>query len=237
MPVKKCKALNRSGRPCRAPALKDSDYCRIHARMYGEKPEVMQGLDQPLSQDETIQAAAAGPPPVIEPEPETTAAMEPAKEQPEKQPAAAMEQAATQPEPQPAAVSVPQTGEQTLPEKTPIQITESTVKKETTMAVQLIALGMIETRGLVGAIEAADAMVKAANVKLIGKEFIGGGYVTVMVRGDVGAVKAATDAGAAAAQRVGELVSVHVIPRPHGDVEYILPSANGSVNGSGDGSA
>ncbi len=97
--------------------------------------------------------------------------------------------------------------------------------KEFRMAnVQLIALGMIETKGLVGAIEAADAMVKAANVKLIGKEYIGGGYVTVMVRGDVGAVKAATDAGAAAAQRIGELVSVHVIPRPHGDVEFILPS-------------
>jgi ethanolamine utilization protein EutM len=85
------------------------------------------------------------------------------------------------------------------------------------------ALGMIETKGLVGAIEAADAMVKAAKVELIGKETIGGGYVTVMVRGDVGAVKAATDAGAAAAQRVGELVSVHVIPRPHQDVELILP--------------
>ncbi|MHB8906524.1 MAG: ethanolamine utilization microcompartment protein EutM [Melioribacteraceae bacterium] len=87
----------------------------------------------------------------------------------------------------------------------------------------LDALGMIETKGLVGAIEAADAMVKAAKVELIGKETIGGGYVTVMVRGDVGAVKAATDAGAAAAQRVGELVSVHVIPRPHTDVELILP--------------
>src|SRR5512140_2027051 len=88
----------------------------------------------------------------------------------------------------------------------------------------LIALGMVETRGLVGAIEAADAMVKAANVVLIGSEYIGGGFVTVMVRGDVGAVKAATDAGAAAAKRVGELVSVHVIPRPHGDVEMILPT-------------
>jgi len=88
------------------------------------------------------------------------------------------------------------------------------------------ALGMVETRGLVGAIEAADAMVKAANVKLVGKEFIGGGFVTVMVRGDVGAVKAATDAGAAAAGRVGELKSVHVIPRPHGDVEGILPSSD-----------
>ena len=85
------------------------------------------------------------------------------------------------------------------------------------------ALGMIETKGLVGAIEAADAMVKAANVTLIGKEFVGGGLVTVMVRGDVGAVKAATDAGAAAAQRVGELLSVHVIPRPHAEVEEILP--------------
>lgn len=85
------------------------------------------------------------------------------------------------------------------------------------------ALGMIETKGLVGAIEAADAMVKAANVTLIGKEFVGGGLVTVMVRGDVGAVKAATDAGAAAAQRVGELLSVHVIPRPHAGVEDILP--------------
>ncbi|SIQ58732.1 BMC domain-containing protein [Alkalispirochaeta americana] len=99
-------------------------------------------------------------------------------------------------------------------------------EKEQTMAdVQMIALGMIETKGLVGAIEAADAMVKAANVKLIGKEYIGGGLVTVMVRGDVGAVKAATDAGAAAAQRIGELVSVHVIPRPHSDAEMILPSA------------
>ncbi len=85
------------------------------------------------------------------------------------------------------------------------------------------ALGMIETKGLVGAIEAADAMVKAANVSLVGKECIGGAFVTVMVRGDVGAVKAATDAGAAAAQRVGELKSVHVIPRPHAEVEIILP--------------
>ncbi len=85
------------------------------------------------------------------------------------------------------------------------------------------ALGMIETRGLVGSIEAADAMVKAANVVLIGREYIGAGYVTVMVRGDVGAVKAATDAGAAAARRVGELVSVHVIPRPHSEVEKFLP--------------
>jgi ethanolamine utilization protein EutM len=85
------------------------------------------------------------------------------------------------------------------------------------------AIGMIETRGLVGAIEAADAMVKAANVQLIGKEIVGGGYVMVIVRGDVGAVKAATDAGAAAAGRVGELKSTHVIPRPHNEVAAILP--------------
>ena len=89
------------------------------------------------------------------------------------------------------------------------------------------ALGMIETRGLIGSVEAADAMVKAANVSLIGKEHIGAGLVTVMVRGDVGAVKAATDAGAAAAQRVGELISVHVIPRPHVEVETILPNYPG----------
>ena len=88
----------------------------------------------------------------------------------------------------------------------------------------LQALGMVETKGLVGSIEAADAMVKAANVTLSGKEHVGGGLVTVMVRGDVGAVKAATDAGAAAAGRVGELVSVHVIPRPHGEVESISPN-------------
>jgi ethanolamine utilization protein EutM len=86
------------------------------------------------------------------------------------------------------------------------------------------ALGMIETKGLVAAIEAADAMMKAANVTLYGKELVGGGLVTVIVRGDVGAVKAATDAGAAAAERVGSLVSVHVIPRPHGEVESILPN-------------
>jgi ethanolamine utilization protein EutM len=84
---------------------------------------------------------------------------------------------------------------------------------------------MIETKGLVGSIEAADAMVKAANVTLIGKVLVGGGLVTVMVRGDVGAVKAATDAGAAAVERIGELVSVHVIPRPHNDVESILPTS------------
>jgi ethanolamine utilization protein EutM len=108
-----------------------------------------------------------------------------------------------------------------------------TAKQEVSMvAPEMIALGMVETRGLIGSIEAADAMVKAANVKLIGSEYVGGGYVTVMVRGDVGAVKAATDAGAAAAKRVGELVSVHVIPRPHSDVETILPQmSKGSIGG------
>ena len=85
------------------------------------------------------------------------------------------------------------------------------------------ALGMVETKGLTSAIEAADAMVKTANVTLEGKEFIGAGYVLITVRGDVGAVKAATDAGAAAARRVGELMSVHVIPAPAGDVETVLP--------------
>ena len=93
----------------------------------------------------------------------------------------------------------------------------------------LEALGMVETKGLIGSIEAADAMVKAANVVLIGKEYIGAGYVTVMVRGDVGAVKAATDAGAAAARRVGELVSVHVIPRPHANLEDALPIGKSGV--------
>ena len=88
------------------------------------------------------------------------------------------------------------------------------------------ALGMIETRGLTAAIEAADAMSKAAEVALVGTEKIGSGLVTVMVRGDVGAVKAAVDAGAAAAERVGELISVHVIPRPHEEVEAILPKIN-----------
>ena len=85
------------------------------------------------------------------------------------------------------------------------------------------SLGMIETKGLVGAIEAADAMVKAANVMLVGKEQIGSGLVTVMVRGDVGAVKAAVEAGESAASKLGELVATHVIPRPHSDVENILP--------------
>ncbi len=93
------------------------------------------------------------------------------------------------------------------------------------------SLGMIETKGLIGAIEAADAMVKSANVQLVGKEQVGGGLVTVMVRGDVGAVKAATDAGAAAAEKVGELISVHVIARPHTEVDNILP--HGKLTPSG----
>ena len=85
------------------------------------------------------------------------------------------------------------------------------------------AIGMVETKGLIATIEASDAMLKSANVSLLLKEKVGGGLVTTIVTGDVGAVKAATDAGAAAAERIGELVSVHVIPRPHGDVEFILP--------------
>jgi len=86
------------------------------------------------------------------------------------------------------------------------------------------ALGMIETKGLVALIEASDAMVKAAKVKLVGYEKVGGGYVTALIRGDVAACKAATDAGAAAAQKIGELISVHVIPRPHGNVHEIFPT-------------
>ena len=95
----------------------------------------------------------------------------------------------------------------------------------------LQALGMVETKGLIGSIEAADAMVKAANVNLIGKVHVGGGLVTVMVRGDVGAVKAATDAGAAAAEKVGELISVHVIARPHAEVDAILPKERKPMSG------
>ena len=96
------------------------------------------------------------------------------------------------------------------------------IKEEKKMALE--ALGMVETRGLVAAIEAADAMLKAANVQLIGTEKIGSGLVSVMVRGDVGAVKAAVEAGGSSAQKLGEIVATHVIPRPHGDVEKILPS-------------
>ncbi len=102
------------------------------------------------------------------------------------------------------------------------EIKKEIIKEEIKMNQE--ALGMVETRGLVAAIEAADAMVKAANVALIGTEKIGSGLVSVMVRGDVGAVKAATEAGGAAAARLGEVVATHVIPRPHGDVEKILPT-------------
>lgn len=117
----------------------------------------------------------------------------------------------------------PQTGGRPEPTK------QTTDRRTHTMA-NTNALGMVETRGLVGAIEAADAMVKAANVQLVGKEQVGGGLVTVMVRGDVGAVKAATDAGAAAAEKVGELISVHVIPRPHAEVDHILPHVRGELD-------
>ena len=100
------------------------------------------------------------------------------------------------------------------------------------------ALGMIETKGFVGMVEAADAMVKAAKVELVGYEKIGGGYVTAIVRGDVAAVKAATEAGARSAERVGQLVSVHVIPRPHANIDLALPlgrtdDARRELGGSG----
>jgi hypothetical protein len=180
--------------------MRGSDYCRVHARI------------QAQAAPDAVLAAETTPVLAVEGVPESPPVVAPITE-----PAPAAEAS------EPAHSNGGQPPQQ---EQQPL-IPRGNEKKETKMTVQLIALGMIETRGLVGAIEAADAMVKAANVKLIGKEFIGGGYVTVMVRGDVGAVKAATDAGAAAAQRVGELVSVHVIPRPHGDVECILPSTNG----------
>lgn len=102
-------------------------------------------------------------------------------------------------------------------------VVETVIKEEKRMELQ--ALGMVETRGLVASIEAADAMLKAANVVLVGTEKIGSGLVSVMVRGDVGAVKAAVEAGSATASKLGEIVAVHVIPRPHGDVEKILPQA------------
>lgn len=95
------------------------------------------------------------------------------------------------------------------------------------------ALGLVETKGLIASIEAADAMLKAANVTLVGTEKVGSGLVTVMVRGEVGAVKAATEAGSAAAERIGELVAVHVIPRPHNDVEKILPGYKTAAKGKG----
>ena len=119
------------------------------------------------------------------------------------------------------AVSAPKAPAATAPKKPAEAVKKTSVKEEKRMALE--ALGMVETRGLVAAIEAGDAMVKAANVTLIGTEKIGSGLVSVMVRGDVGAVKAATEAGASAASKLGELVAVHVIPRPHADVEKILP--------------
>ena len=106
--------------------------------------------------------------------------------------------------------------------KQAVQTEQPSIEKKETAKME--ALGMVETRGLVAAIEAADAMVKAANVTLIGSEKIGSGLVSIMVRGDVGAVKAAVEAGGAAASRLGEVVATHVIPRPHGDVEKLLPS-------------
>ena len=106
----------------------------------------------------------------------------------------------------------------------PVETTEVITPKKEVKKMALEALGMVETRGLVAAIEAADAMVKAANVQLVGTERIGSGLVTVMVRGDVGAVKSAVEAGSNSASRLGELVATHVIPRPHGDVENILPT-------------
>ncbi len=105
-----------------------------------------------------------------------------------------------------------------------VETTEVTTPKKEVKKMALEALGMVETRGLVAAIEAADSMVKAANVRLVGTEKIGSGLVTVMVRGDVGAVKSAVEAGSTSASRLGELVATHVIPRPHGDVEKILPA-------------
>lgn len=144
-----------------------------------------------------------------------------------KKPEAAKEEAPKDAKPKaqaPAATSVKAEQKAEPQTSNPVQV-GVTKQEETKMANTTQALGMIETKGLIGSVEAADAMVKAANVVLIGKELVGGGLVTVFVRGDVGAVKAATDAGAAAAQRVGELISVHVIPRPDGSVEGILPSA------------
>ena len=125
-------------------------------------------------------------------------------------------------EPLEEAKPVKKAEEKPTSKETNTKTTQTTVMEEKKMALE--ALGMVETRGLVASIEAADAMVKAANVELIGTEKIGSGLVSVMVRGDVGAVKAATEAGASAASKLGELVAVHVIPRPHADVEKILPT-------------
>ncbi len=104
------------------------------------------------------------------------------------------------------------------------EIKSTETKAKTTTYRNLSAIGIIETRGLTAAIEAADAMLKAADVELVGTEKIGSGLVTVMVQGDVGAVKAAVESGEAAASRIGEIVAVHVIPRPHDNVHFILPN-------------
>jgi ethanolamine utilization protein EutM len=206
MAEQQCQAITKNGQRCRNPALPGSDYCRLpkHA----------------------VLAAAADITPA-----EAIAVILPPRDELETAPL--LEQTIDSPAEPPALAEDDSENHDTVSisgemiESQPPIPPEKPKRKDYRMAnIQMIALGMIETKGLVGAIEAADAMVKAANVKLIGKEMIGGGYVTVMVRGDVGAVKAATDAGAAAAQRVGELVSVHVIPRPHGDVEFILPSTD-----------
>lgn len=207
MSERRCKAITQSGDRCRNRAVEGSEYCHLpsHQAQAEEAEEMSTEAEEQLQLSETGSENRS--------EPDTEMDSEGGGE-----------------------MSIPSSGEEVseISEIDEIDEDEESPpppqklqpqKKESNMAnVQLIALGMIETKGLVGSIEAADAMVKAANVKLIGKEYIGGGYVTVMVRGDVGAVKAATDAGAAAAQRIGELVSVHVIPRPHGDVEFILPN-------------
>jgi hypothetical protein len=212
MDERQCQAITKNGQRCRNPALPGSNYCRL------PKHALLAGIADITPAEPTVVVLAPTD------ETEDVSVFE--------------QQAGTQEEPIPAEEGLPTpvsdsetydtvstSGE--VQEPSPPAPPDKPKRKDYRMAnIQMIALGMIETKGLVGAIEAADAMVKAANVKLIGKEMIGGGYVTVMVRGDVGAVKAATDAGAAAAQRVGELVSVHVIPRPHGDVEVILPSAD-----------
>lgn len=180
--------------------------------------------------------------PAAAPKKETAAKPAAAKTAAAKKPAAKTASAKTKSEPAAPALNENETKAQREVEEHPAPLkVEASAKeapatkpasapapKETTQEVTRMsnatqALGMIETRGLIGSVEAADAMVKAANVTLVGKERVGGGLVTVFVRGDVGAVKAATDAGAAAAQRVGELISVHVIPRPDGSVESILP--------------
>lgn len=148
-------------------------------------------------------------------------AAQPAEDK-EQQTAQTAPEAAKKPAPKKAAAKTETTAAKAAEAPKTVNKIVNNNKEVTKMAVE--ALGMVETRGLVAAIEAADAMVKAANVTLIGTERIGSGLVTVMVRGDVGAVQAATDAGAAAGSRLGELVSVHVIPRPHGDVEKILPA-------------